>query len=128
MKRKRRWSFVGVARFSSVPILLHILLTLGRVRVMDARDAKYLVVSTNVPFCGTLWRVNGSPQSIIVTVQTTSTVTSTVTIGASYCFTTKKLFFGALTPRCADRRRGKRAIDVEPIPGASRHRNEGDIK
>ena len=46
MKRKRRWSFVGVARFSSVPILLHILLTLGRVRVMEARDAKYLVVST----------------------------------------------------------------------------------
>ena len=50
MKRKRRWSFVGVARFSSVPILLHILLTLGRVRVMDARDAKYLVVSTTVHF------------------------------------------------------------------------------
>ena len=52
MKRKRRWSFVGVARFSSVPILLHILLTLGRVRVMDARDAKYLVVSTTVHLVG----------------------------------------------------------------------------
>ena len=46
MKRKRRWSIVGFTRFCSVTILLHILLTLGRVRVMDARDAKYLVVST----------------------------------------------------------------------------------
>ena len=97
---------------------------------MDARDAKYLVVSTTVPFCVTWWTANGRQafESIVDTRQTTSTVTSTVTIGASYCFTTKKLFFGALTPRCADRRHGKRAIDVEPITGLSRHRNEGDIK
>ena len=59
MKRKRRWSIVGFARFSCVPVLLHILLTLGRVRVMDARDAKYLVVSTTVQFCGIWWRANG---------------------------------------------------------------------
>ena len=62
----------------------------------------------------------------VVARQTTSTVTSTVTIGASYCFTTKKLFFGALTPRCG-RNRGKRAIDVDPIPGSSGHRNRGDV-
>ena len=49
-----------------------------------------------------------------------------MTIGASYCFTTKKLFFGALTPRCG-RKRGKRAIDVDPIPGSSGHRNRGDV-
>ena len=49
MKRRRRWGIIGLARFARVPVvLLHILLTLSRVRVTDARDAKYLVVSSTV--------------------------------------------------------------------------------
>ena len=121
MKRRRRWGILGLAHFARVPLLLHLFLTLNRVRVTDARDAKYLVVS-----CLRIINYHGSGGDIVVArLQTTSTVTSTVTIGASYCFTTKKLFFGALTPRCG-RKRGKRAIDVRPIPGSSGHRNRGD--
>ena len=46
MKRRRRWGIIGLAHFARVPVLLHILLTLNRIHLTDARDAKYLVVSS----------------------------------------------------------------------------------